>query len=56
MCRPEATWEEVDCPAVDQDLSYQFEGKLGRILRCSDIDREATFALLFEKMEAHYSA
>ena len=46
-----ATWEEVDCPRVEQDLSYQFEGKLGRILRCGDIDRDRTMALLFERLE-----
>lgn len=51
-----ATWEEVDCPAVDHDLSYRFEGELGRILRCGDIDRDRTFAHLFEKMQAHFPA
>lgn len=46
-----ASWEEVDCPRVEQDLSYQFEGKLGRILRCGDIDRDRTFELLFKRLQ-----
>ncbi|MBN1491401.1 MAG: nucleoside hydrolase [Phycisphaerae bacterium] len=40
-----ATWEVVDCPEVDWDLSYRFKGTKGRILRCADMDRDGTFAL-----------
>ncbi|NKB71825.1 MAG: hypothetical protein GKR89_32515 [Candidatus Latescibacteria bacterium] len=51
-----ATWEEVDCPRVDQDLSYRFENKLGRILRCGDIDRDGTFDLLYDRLATHFPA
>ncbi len=46
-----ATWEIVDCPEVDWDLSYQFKGTKGRILRCADINRDRTFDFLEEKLK-----
>jgi len=49
-----ASWEEAECPEVDRDLSYRFKGTLGSILRCGDVDRDRTFALLYDKLEAHY--
>jgi len=45
-----ATWEVVDCPEVNWDLAYQFKGTKGRILRCSAIDRDKTFALFEERL------
>lgn len=44
------TWETVACPEVGWDLTYRFRGTKGRILRCSDIDRDGTFALLAQKL------
>ena len=45
-----ASWEVTDCPEVDWDLSYKFTKTKGSILRCRDIDRDATFALFGEKL------
>jgi len=45
-----ATWEVVDCPEVNWDLAYQFKGTKGKILRCSGIDRDKTFALFEGKL------
>jgi len=47
-----ASWEVVKCPEVDWDLSYQFKGNKGSILRCYDIDRDATYALFNRKLKA----
>ncbi len=47
-----ASWEVVDCPEVDWDLTYRFKGNQGKILRCFDIDRDKTFALLYEKLKS----
>ena len=46
-----ATWENVDCPEVDWDLAYKFKKSKGKILRCSAIDRDKTFALFEEKLK-----
>lgn len=46
-----ASWEVVDCPEVDWDLSYRFKNSKGSILRCKDIDRDKTFALLRKRLE-----
>jgi inosine-uridine nucleoside N-ribohydrolase len=46
-----ASWEVVDCPEVDWDLSYKFTKTKGSILRCYDIDRDATFALFGRKLK-----
>lgn len=46
-----ATWEVTDCPEVDWDLNYKFTKTKGSILRCSDIDRDATFALFGGKLK-----
>jgi inosine-uridine nucleoside N-ribohydrolase len=45
-----ACWEETDAPEVAPDLTYQFRGTLGRILRCYHIDRDRTLALLFDRL------
>ena len=45
-----ASWEVVHCPEVDWDLSYRFKNTKGRILRCKDIDRDKTFALLNDRL------
>ena len=47
-------WEQVECPEVNWYMDYEFKGTLGSILRCYDIDRERTFALLFEKLKTHF--
>ena len=49
-----AQWEVVNCPEVDPDLSYQFKGTRGKILRCYYIDRDRTFQLLYDKLEHEY--
>lgn len=46
-----ASWEIVKCPEVDWDLSYRFKNTKGSILRCKDIDRDRTFALLDERLK-----
>jgi len=46
-----SSWEVVKCPEVDWDLSYRFKGTKGSILRCFDIDRDKTFALLRERLK-----
>jgi len=46
------TWEVVDAPEVGWDLVYQFKNTRGKILRCADIDRDGTFALLGRKLKA----
>ncbi|MHC4511329.1 MAG: nucleoside hydrolase [Planctomycetota bacterium] len=46
-----ASWEVAECPEVDWDLSYKFTKKKGSILRCYDIDRDATFALFGSKLK-----
>jgi len=47
------SWEVADCPEVDWDLAYQFKKTKGKILRCYDIDRNRTYALLEEKLRTH---
>jgi inosine-uridine nucleoside N-ribohydrolase len=48
---PDVTsWEVVECPEVDWDLTYRFRGTRGKILRCFDIDRDRTFALMNRKL------
>lgn len=49
-----ACWEETECPEVDWDLSYRFNGTLGSILRCYHVDRDRSFALLYERMRRYY--
>lgn len=48
-----ASWEVADCPDVQKNLDYAFRGTKGTILRCSDIDRDKTFALLHHKLREH---
>lgn len=47
-----ASWEVVNCPEVDWDLTYRFKGNRGSIVRCYDIDRDKTFQLLRRKLES----
>jgi inosine-uridine nucleoside N-ribohydrolase len=49
-----ACWEETQCPEVGWDLSYQFKGTMGSILRCYHVDRDRTFALLYDKLRTAY--
>lgn len=48
------SWEVAECPEVDWDLDYEFKGTLGSILRCYHVDRDGTFALLYDKLRAHH--
>jgi inosine-uridine nucleoside N-ribohydrolase len=50
-----ASWEVVKCPEVDWDLGYRFKGTKGSILRCKDIDRDKTYALLNAKLRQFHS-
>jgi purine nucleosidase len=45
-----ASFEEVFCPDVTQDLSYEFKDKRGKILRCYYINRDKTFELFYRKL------
>ena len=47
-----ASWEVTACPEVDWDLSYKFKGTKGSILRCYDINRDATYALFNKELKA----
>ncbi|MHC4518458.1 MAG: nucleoside hydrolase [Planctomycetota bacterium] len=47
-----AQWETVACPEVDWDLAYKFKNTKGKILRCYDIDRDRTYALVHRKLKA----
>jgi inosine-uridine nucleoside N-ribohydrolase len=49
-----ACWEETECPEVDWDLTYKFKGTLGSILRCYHVDRDRTFALLYERLRRYF--
>ena len=48
-----ACWEKVVCPEVAPNLDYEFRGTMGTILRCYQVDRNRTFALLSERLR-HY--
>jgi inosine-uridine nucleoside N-ribohydrolase len=45
-----ASWEVVECPDVDWDLSYRFNNTKGSILRCKDIHRDKTFELFHSRL------
>jgi inosine-uridine nucleoside N-ribohydrolase len=47
------SWEVADCPEVEWDLAYKFKKTRGKILRCYDVDRDGTYALLEEKLRSH---
>jgi hypothetical protein len=49
-----ACWEVTECPEVDWDLDYRFRDTMGSILRCYHIDRDKTFALLYDKLRAFF--
>ena len=49
-----AMWQIAACPGVGPDLSYNFNGTKGKILRCYYIDRDATFNMLYDKLEFNY--
>ena len=49
-----AEWEEAECPSIGWDLSYRFEGELGQVLRCRDIDRDETFDRLYRALREHF--
>ena len=47
------SWEVADCPEVEWDLAYKFNKTKGKILRCYDVDRDGTYALLEKKLRSH---
>ena len=49
-----AEWQVADCPEVEPDLSYRFNGTKGKILRCYHIDRDKTFKMLYERLQTKY--
>ncbi len=49
-----ATWEEVVCPTVTYYMDYNWDNTNGRILRCSFIDRDKTFQLLYDGLQKHF--
>jgi inosine-uridine nucleoside N-ribohydrolase len=51
-----ACWDETPCPEVGWDLSYRFSGRMGSILRCYHVDRERTFALLYDRLRTCYGS
>lgn len=51
-----SSWEVAECPEVDWDLDYEFKGTLGSILRCYHVDRDGTFALLYDKLRTDYGS
>lgn len=44
-------WEAVSGPELAWDLTYRFRDTMGRILRCADVDRDGTFALMTRKLQ-----
>lgn len=48
-----ACWETAECPHVDHDLDYIFDGKHGSLLRCYHVDRDRTFGLLYKKLQTY---
>jgi inosine-uridine nucleoside N-ribohydrolase len=48
------TWEESRCPTVTPYMDYNFYKGNGNFLRCSDIDRDKTFQLLYKKLQEKY--
>jgi inosine-uridine nucleoside N-ribohydrolase len=51
-----AAWDVTPCPEVGWDLRYRFTDKLGSIQRCYHVDRDRTFALLYEKLRTYQGA
>jgi inosine-uridine nucleoside N-ribohydrolase len=49
-----ACWDVTEAPEIGPDLTYQFKGTLGSILRCYHIDRNGTMNMLFERMRNRY--
>ncbi len=47
-------WETVDCPTVTYYMDYNFSQTNGKMLRCSDMDRDGTFALLYERLKEKF--
>ena len=47
-----ACWEETACPDVERDITYQFRGTKGSILRCYHVDRDGAFGLLYDRLRA----
>lgn len=50
-----ACWDVAECPEVDWDLSYHFKGTLGSIMRLYHVDRDRSYALLYDRLRKYYS-
>ena len=49
-----ATWEVITCPTVTYYMDYNWYRVNGELLRCSYIDRDKTFELLYDGLKKHY--
>jgi inosine-uridine nucleoside N-ribohydrolase len=49
-------WVVEQAPEVKPYLEYDFSKSYGPILRCKDVDRDATFELLYERLAAAYGS
>ncbi len=48
-----ATWEVIACPSVTYYMDYNWDRTNGTLLRCTYIDRDATFKLLYDGLKRH---
>ena len=49
-----ATWEVLTAPTVTQYMDYNWYRTNGKLLRCSYIDRDRTFQLLYDGLKRNY--
>jgi purine nucleosidase len=49
-----ASWEEITCPTVTYYMDYNWYETNGMLLRCTYIDRDATFNLLYDGLKRHF--
>ncbi|MDZ7719586.1 MAG: nucleoside hydrolase [Balneolaceae bacterium] len=49
-----ATCQESVAPTVTHYMDYNFYDTNGTLLRCSDIDRDKTFQLLYDRLKKYY--
>ena len=38
---------------MKSDLTYVFDGQQGKLLRCSDVDRDGTFEMFYARMQQY---
>lgn len=49
-----AVWEEGVCPTVSEYMKYNFYKDNGKFLRCTGVNRDKTFQLLYKKLQEKY--